>query len=62
MSEQAADEPRPAKPVGPMPSDEELLDQPAPDDEDVPEDAFMSPEEAAADDTIDHEENDEGEV
>lgn len=52
------DGPEPAKPVGPMPTDEELAQQDEPGQEDVPDDHIMSSEDADADDTVDDKEDD----
>lgn len=54
------DEPRPAHPItDPMPSDEELAQQPEPGQEDVPDEHIMPPEVADADDTVDNKESDQ---
>jgi hypothetical protein len=44
----------------PMPSDEELDQQPEPGEEDVPDEGFLHPDEAKDDDTIDDEEQMDG--
>ena len=42
-----------------MPSDEDLEAQPAPEDLDVPDEDYMPPEDAEADDTVDDAEHDD---
>lgn len=54
-------EERPDKPpiTDPMPSDEELEQEPEPGVEKVADDEFLDPQVARVDDTVDDEENDE---
>lgn len=62
MNDEPDEESLPPKPpiTDPMPTDDELEAEPEPGEEDVPEQEFLDPETAAADDTVDDTERDDG--
>lgn len=47
------------KPTPPIPTDEEVENEPVPGEEPVPEEDYIKPDDAASDNTIDDEEKDD---